>query len=243
MRYIVLDTETTGLEPSEGHRIIEIGCVELINRKITGKHFHRYLNPQRNIDEGALAVHGITQDFLQNKPIFADIVDELIAFIRDAILIIHNAPFDTAFINHEFNLTKKSWKPLASYCQIIDTLALARQLHAGQRNSLDALCKRYTIDNSHRELHGALLDAHLLAKVYLAMTGGQGSLFDESVIMPEKKQITHDISFAHSFSNMQNPLRVIYADNNELELHQQKLKQIASKGQCAWLEENEGNLV
>jgi DNA polymerase-3 subunit epsilon len=180
MRQVILDTETTGLTTEHGHRIIEIGCVELVNRKLTGKHYHQYINPQRDIDEGAMAVHGISNDFLQNKPYFGDITKEFMDFIIDAELIIHNAPFDVGFINYELKLLKNSWKPLTDYCRIIDTLAMARQLHVGQRNSLDALCKRYSIDNSQRELHGALLDANLLARVYLAMTGGQATLFAEA---------------------------------------------------------------
>src|SRR5690348_7048300 len=140
MRQIILDTETTGLQPSEGHRIIEIGCIELINRKFTGKRFHQYINPEREVEEGALAVHGLTNQFLKDKPVFADIAQQFMEFIKDAELIIHNAPFDTGFINHELNLSKQKWKSLTDYCRIIDTLVIARQLHVGQRNSLDALC-------------------------------------------------------------------------------------------------------
>ncbi|MCD6038837.1 MAG: dnaQ [Gammaproteobacteria bacterium] len=178
MRQVVLDTETTGLHTTDNHRIIEIACVELINRKCTGNRYHRYINPQREIDAEAQSIHGLSIEFLKDKPLFKDILEELMDFLKGAELIIHNAPFDVGFINYELSLAKKKWKLLTDHCHIIDTLALARQLHVGQRNSLDALCKRYKIDNSHRELHGALLDAQLLAQVYLAMTGGQGSLFD-----------------------------------------------------------------
>lgn len=176
MRQIVLDTETTGIGHEQGHRVIEIGCVELFDRKVTGKHFHVYLNPQRDVDEGAFRVHGISTDFLQDKPLFADVVSEFLQFIGGAQLIIHNAAFDVGFLNSE--LKHVHWKKtLSEYCDVIDTLVMARDKHPGQRNSLDALCKRYGIDNSNRQLHGALLDAEILAYVYLAMTGGQASLF------------------------------------------------------------------
>ncbi|MDX1900850.1 MAG: DNA polymerase III subunit epsilon [Gammaproteobacteria bacterium] len=234
MRYVVLDTETTGLETSEGHRIIEVGCVEILNRKITGQRYHQYLNPERDIDEGALAVHGITKDFLKDKPTFAEIATDFMAFIQDAVVIIHNAPFDTAFINYELMLAKQRWKPLTQYCQIIDTLVLARQLHAGQRNSLDALCKRYHIDNSHRELHGALLDAHLLAQVYLAMTGGQGSLFDDVVTATDQPQNRELASLKTPQIQVDGVLKVISANASELELHAKKLQEMAKNGLCLW---------
>jgi DNA polymerase III subunit epsilon len=176
MRQIVLDTETTGLEPAQGHRIIEIGCVELVNRRPTGRTFQRYLNPQRQIDPGAEAVHGLSAAFLGNQPAFAAVADEFVAFVAGAELVIHNAPFDVGFIDHEFGRLPPPQRLLTDLCTILDTLALARQLHPGQRNSLDALCKRYGVDNSNRELHGALLDARILTDVYLAMTGGQGAL-------------------------------------------------------------------
>ncbi|HYQ37489.1 MAG TPA: DNA polymerase III subunit epsilon [Pseudomonas sp.] len=178
MRYVVLDTETTGLEPREGHRIIEIGCVEVIGRRLTGRHFHVYINPEREVDEGAVAVHGITDEFLADKPRFREVVDEFFEFIKGAELIIHNAAFDIGFINHEFaRLTDRPHLgDVLDHCSVLDTLAMARERHPGQRNSLDALCKRYGVDNSGRELHGALLDAEILADVYLAMTGGQTSL-------------------------------------------------------------------
>jgi DNA polymerase-3 subunit epsilon len=176
MRQIVLDTETTGLEPSQGHRIIEIGCVELIDRRPTSNHFHCYLQPDREIDDGAIAVHGITNEFLQDKPRFADVVDQFMDFVRGAELVIHNAAFDVGFINHELAMLDAKHEPVDVACDILDTLLLARRMHPGQRNSLDALCRRYDIDNSQRELHGALLDARILADVYLAMTGGQVTL-------------------------------------------------------------------
>jgi DNA polymerase-3 subunit epsilon len=175
MRQVVLDTETTGLEVEQHHRIIEIGCVELFNRRLTGRKFHQYLNPEREIDEGAVQVHGLTNERLAKEPTFSHIQAEFLEFIRDAELIIHNAPFDVAFINSELARIELQHR-VADICKVLDTLALARQMHPGQRNSLDALCKRYSVDNSHREYHGALLDARILAEVYLAMTGGQGSL-------------------------------------------------------------------
>ncbi len=177
MRQLVLDTETTGLEPERGHRIIEIGCVELKNRRPTGETFHVYLNPEREIDDGALAVHGLSTEFLADKPLFVDIRDEFLAFTRGAELIIHNAPFDVGFIDSELKRLDSGDAGIAGLCTITDTLELARRMHPGQRNSLDALCKRYDVDNSRRELHGALLDARILADVYLAMTGGQTRLF------------------------------------------------------------------
>ncbi|WP_456448529.1 DNA polymerase III subunit epsilon [Thiolapillus sp.] len=177
-RQIVLDTETTGLEPSQGHRIIEIGCVELIDRRLTGNDFHQYLQPDREIDAGAVEVHGITNEFLADKPRFADVVQDFMDYVQGAELIIHNAPFDVGFINAELEKAG-GWNRLESYCSITDTLVMARNKHPGQRNSLDALCGRYDIDNSQRQKHGALLDAEILAEVYLAMTGGQSTLFQE----------------------------------------------------------------
>jgi DNA polymerase III subunit epsilon len=175
-RQVVLDTETTGLEPSQGHRIIEIGCVEMVDRRLTRRHFHQYLQPDREIDEGALAVHGISNEFLADKPRFGDVVDQFLDFIRGAELIIHNAPFDVGFLDHELALLGDGRGQTTDYAGVLDSLELARRMHPGQRNSLDALCKRYQVDNSGRELHGALLDARILADVYLAMTGGQESL-------------------------------------------------------------------
>lgn len=183
MRQIILDTETTGLSPQQGHRIIEIGCLEMINRRLTGRSFHYYLQPDRAIDPGATNVHGITNAFLKNKPRFADIVSEFKDFIEAAELIIHNAPFDLGFLNSEFARLNDPWENVEGYFKIVDTLAMARQKHPGQRNNLDALCKRYGVDNQHREKHGALLDAEILAKVYLHMTGGQ-----ETLVFEEKQE-------------------------------------------------------
>ena len=176
MRQIVLDTETTGLEPAEGHRIIEIGCVEIVNRRPTERTFHQYLNPEREIDRAAEDVHGLSAAFLADKPSFHEIAAEFLAFIEGAELVIHNAAFDVGFLDAEFARLDPPGPPTAELCGILDTLMLARQAHPGQRNSLDALCKRYEVDNSGRDLHGALLDARLLAEVFLAMTGGQAEL-------------------------------------------------------------------
>lgn len=176
MRQIVLDTETTGLEVSLGHRIIEVGCIELIDRRVTGNHWHHYFNPEREVDSGAFEVHGIGNDFLQDKPRFAELAEEFLEFVRGSELIIHNAPFDVGFLDYELSRLDSVTEPLDEHCEILDTLLLARQKHPGQKNNLDALCKRYNIDNSHRSLHGALLDARILSDVYLIMTGGQASL-------------------------------------------------------------------
>lgn len=176
MRQVVLDTETTGLEPAAGHRVIEIGCVELVNRRLTKKHFHRYVNPERAVDAGALEVHGIEDDFLARQPVFAAVAHDFIEFVDGAELVIHNAEFDVGFINHELTRVDGLPDDIRERCRVLDTLTLARRLHPGQRNSLDALAKRYSVDNSMRDLHGALLDAEILADVYLTMTGGQVSL-------------------------------------------------------------------
>jgi DNA polymerase III subunit epsilon len=173
VRQIVLDTETTGLEASQGHRIIEIGCVEMVNRKLTGSHYHQYINPQREIDQGAIEVHGITNEFLQDKPLFEQIAGDFVEFIDGAELIIHNAPFDLGFLNVELQRLARDSTPVEQRCTVVDTLVMARAKHPGQRNNLDALCQRYGVDNSQRDLHGALLDAEILADVYLFMTGGQ----------------------------------------------------------------------
>ncbi len=180
MRQVILDTETTGLEPRQGHKIIEIGCIEMVNRRMTGNTFHHYVHPEREIDEAAIEVHGITLEKLEGKPLFADLAEELLAFLRDSELIIHNAPFDVAFLNHEFKLAGYADGVIETHCEVLDSLVMARHKHPGQKNSLDALCRRYEVDNSQRELHGALLDAEILADVYLAMTGGQISLIGES---------------------------------------------------------------
>ena len=231
-RIVVLDTETTGLNPQEGHRIIEIGCVELVKRRLTGKRFHVYINPERIIDEGAIAVHGITNQFLDDKPLFEQIVEDFIAFIRGAELVIHNAPFDVGFINHEFSRLKNKAGTVTDYSEVFDTLAYARKKHPGQRNSLDALCKRYTIDNSHRDLHGALLDAEILADVFLFMTGGQSSLLDEGQSEMDESSINTDIN---RMSVDRPALKVIRCNDEELTAHQQRLEAIEkASGACIW---------
>ena len=214
MRQIVLDTETTGIGPETGHRIIEIGCIELIDRKLTGNHFHTYLNPQRDVDEGAFRVHGISTEFLQDKPLFKAIVNDFLQFIDGAELIIHNAPFDVGFLNAELRHAK--WpKRLHDYSSIFDTLVLAREKHPGQRNSLDALCKRYDVDNSSRQLHGALLDAEILAFIYLAMTGGQTNLFIEEDFAPSSARAgSQDLPLSLTSSSP-----VHYAHGDELVRH------------------------
>jgi DNA polymerase-3 subunit epsilon len=233
IRQVVLDTETTGLNPQEGHRIIEIGCVELVNRRLTQNRFHVYINPDRIIDQGAIEVHGITNEFLEDKPRFEDIFEDFIAFIRGAELIIHNAPFDVGFINHEFLLLNNGTGSVADYSEVFDTLTYARKKHPGQRNSLDALCKRYGIDNSHRDLHGALLDAEILADVFLVMTGGQFSLLDEDLAEKEEVGMSKVIS---ALSVDRPALKIIRCDEEELQAHQQRLEAIdkASGGACIW---------
>ncbi len=234
MRQIVLDTETTGLEPALDHRIIEIGCVELVNRRASGRRFHRYLNPEREIEDGALAIHGITRAELEGKPRFTDIVEELIGFISGAELVIHNAAFDVAFLEAELTRTGNQLRTISSICRVLDTLALAREMHPGQRNNLDALCKRYGIDNSHRELHGALLDAQILADVYLAMTGGQGALALSDTVMPSAG--AEEGRTVRALVRPSVPLRVIVATEAELAAHAAMLRIIAaaSGGQCLW---------
>jgi DNA polymerase III subunit epsilon len=237
MRQVVLDTETTGLESKLGHRIIEVGCVELINRRATGRIFHRYLNPDREIDYGAVGVHGITRERLESAPRFAAIADELLAFVADSELIIHNAEFDVEFLDMELSRLGSATLPasLRSVCRVLDTLTLARARHPGQRNNLDALCRRYEIDNSHRELHGALLDARILADVYLAMTSGQNLLaLDESG--PEAGLGAHAALSAISVRPAE-PLRVIRASAQECTAHGEltRLLQKASGGKCIWL--------
>lgn len=236
MRQIVLDTETTGLEPKQGHKVIEIGCVELVNRKLTGNHYHQYIKPNREVDEGAIEVHGITNEFLADKPLFAAIADDFWEFVRGAQLVIHNAPFDMGFLNHEFSFIGRP--PLETECTVLDTLALARQKHPGQKNNLDALCKRYGIDNSHRDLHGALLDSEILADVYLLMTGGQTALSLSSHTSDSGASESGQISLGKISSNRK-PLAVIRANEEELAAHEDKLQVLdkASGGNCAWLKE------
>ena len=233
MRQIILDTETTGLEHTQGHRIIEIGCVEVKNRRKTEQYYHQYLNPERDIEDGAFEVHGISNETLADKPVFSDIAQDFINFIRDSELIIHNAPFDVGFINAELQMLGPEWGQLEDYCQITDTLVMAREMHPGQRNSLDALCKRYEVDNSQRELHGALLDAQILLDVYLAMTGGQTALF-----VDDSNQTNHSLNGGTNHIDPDRPrLRIIEPTPDEMEAHREKLEKIEkqSEGQCIWL--------
>ncbi len=234
MRQIDLDTETTGLEPKQGHRIIEIGCVEIVNRRKTDRHFHQYLNPDREIDEGAFNVHGISNEFLADKPHFADIAQEFIDFVRDSELIIHNAPFDIGFLNAELKKLGRKWGKTEDYCSVVDTLMMAREKHPGQKNNLDALCKRYEIDNTERDLHGALLDARILLDVYLVMTGGQETLsFDSSQDQQAAEQTKTRIVDVN-----RKPLRVIEATAEELVEHEKYLERIKeeSGGKCVWVD-------
>jgi DNA polymerase-3 subunit epsilon len=244
MRQIVLDTETTGLEAGDGHRIIEIGCIELLNRRRSGNIFHRFLNPDREIDEGAAAVHGITREQLIDCPRFADIAQDLIAFVRDAEVIIHNAPFDVGFLDAELRRLGKAWGRFAEHCRIIDTLAMARQLHPGQRNNLDALCSRYAVDNSTRDLHGAMLDAEILSDVYLRMTGGQATLLldEEPAGNAHGRRST---STRSSQRGERPPLRVIAATPEEDAAHDARLAGIDKKsgGRCLWLQADEDALA
>ncbi len=232
MRQIVLDTETTGLEVSQGHRIIEIGCVELIDRRATGRHYHQYIQPGRRVDEGALEVHGITDEFLADKPPFAEVAADFVDFIEGGELIIHNAPFDLSFIDAEMLRLDSSWHGTANRYSVVDTLNLARKMHPGQKNNLDVLCKRYNVDNTKRELHGALLDARILADVYLAMTGGQTSL-----------SLTSDFDAALQGQDAilrvpahRPPLRVLRASDAELREHHRRLQEIdtATDQGCVW---------
>ena len=239
MRQVVLDTETTGLEPELGHRIIEIGGVELVNRRLTSRRLHYYLQPDREIDDGALEVHGITREFLQDKPRFADVHAEILAFVSGAEVIIHNAPFDVAFLDHEFARLGDPGIRLESCCRVLDSLALARQLHPGQRNSLDALCKRYEIDNSARQLHGALLDAEILADVYLAMTGGQAVLeLGRTGETASAAGVSRDASWERKAGS----IPVVRASREEIEAHASQLAHIDEKsgGQCLWLQIESG---
>jgi DNA polymerase III subunit epsilon len=234
VRQIVLDTETTGLEVSQGHRIIEIGCVELINRRLTGNHYHQYINPQRDIDQGAIEVHGITPEFLADKPTFDKVGAEFLEFVQGAELVIHNAPFDVGFLDSELSRVSSSNPSLGDVCSIIDTLIMARKKHPGQRNNLDALCQRYDVDNSQRDLHGALLDAEILADVYLAMTGGQTALQLSDVAdggsggtaAEQIRRLAAD----------REALLVIEASEDELAAHEAQLDVISasSDGQVVW---------
>lgn len=233
MRQVVLDTETTGLDPSQGHRVIEIGCVEIINRKLTNRHFHCYLNPDRDIDAGAIEVHGITPAFLADKPRFYQIESEFLAFVDGAELVIHNAPFDIGFLNEELARSDSTNTSMDSFCTVLDSLVLARQRHPGQRNNLDALCKRYDIDNTQRELHGALLDAEILADLYLVMTSGQRNLLLKDEESPEQRSESR----ATRTAKKRPKLDVIKASEEELAAHFDRLTEIdSSSGDGAlWL--------
>ena len=227
MRQIALDTETTGINTSDGHRIIEIGCIEMENRRITGKEFHCYINPEREIDEGATRVHGLTYEKLKNEPLFKDIKSDFMNFISDSELIIHNADFDVGFLNYELSLVKSS-NVIEDKALVLDTLKMARNMHPGKKNSLDALCNRYEIDRSMRQVHGALIDADLLAKVYLAMTGGQET-FELNEVKGHNKEEKIKVQRENSFS-----LKVIKANSSELDAHENFLSELRDKGECIW---------
>lgn len=242
MRQIILDTETTGLEPSEGHRIIEIGCVELISRRPSNNRYQQYLNPEREIDQGAIEVHGITNEQLASKPKFIDIAQGLLDFIEGAELIIHNAPFDLGFLNSELSRMAKvnggKAVRIEDVCTVVDTLKLARGLHPGQKNDLDSLCKRYNVDNSHRTLHGALLDAEILADVYLAMTGGQAALFEDTHSHLKSATTSHvaATSDIRRLDSNRPKLSVIAPSAEELTAHADWVDELDKKsgGKCIW---------
>jgi DNA polymerase-3 subunit epsilon len=231
MRQIVLDTETTGLDPAQGHRVIELGCVELIDRKLTGRHLHLYINPEREVEAAALEVHGITNAFLADKPLFTAIADTFLEFVEGAELIIHNAPFDIGFLNHELALLNRGYKTMTDYCSVLDTLAMARKKHPGQKNNLDALCKRYEVDNSQRELHGALKDAEILADVYLMMTGGQSTLSLGYEQGSDNRQDGVEVKLAPRST----PLKRILPTADELAAHKQCLAIIGKSSGAAAL--------
>lgn len=242
MRQVVLDTETTGIDPKEGHRLIEIGCVEMTSRRLTGNNFHEYLNPQREIDEEATQVHGFTWNDLKDKPLFAAVADSFVNYIKGAELIIHNAPFDVGFLDSELEginqqLGQKRYGRIEDYCKVFDTLAFARRRHPGQRNSLDALCKRYSIDNTARTLHGALLDSEILADLYLTMTGGQTNLLLGGDEDDEMSGIVRDLNSTIrrvAFEDQQH-LSVQLATAEELVAHQAKLEFVSKKAQATSL--------
>ncbi|HBH35267.1 MAG TPA: DNA polymerase III subunit epsilon [Gammaproteobacteria bacterium] len=230
MRQIILDTETTGLETQQDHRIIEIGCVEMVDRRLTGNNFHQYLQPDRQIDAGAISVHGITNEFLEDKPRFADIVEDLISYLSGAELVIHNAPFDVGFLNHE--LKRLQQKPhIEEISSVVDTLVMARKKHPGKRNSLDALCDRYAIDNSRRDKHGALLDAEILSEVYLAMTGGQ-----EDLLLEGEDSDGADHNHRRRV-NLEGELMLMQVDEDDLQAHEEYLNRLQQQtdGHCMWL--------
>jgi DNA polymerase III subunit epsilon len=236
VRQIVLDTETTGLEPSLGHRIIEIGCVEIVDRRCTGKVLHYYLNPERESDQAALDVHGLSSDFLVDKPLFAAVAEDFLHFIDGAELVIHNAPFDVGFLDHELSLLGDEGGRIADRCRVLDTLVLARQMYPGQRVSLDALCRRFGVDNSNRELHGALLDARLLAEVYLAMTGGQVGLSLDG----ESSGGGPAVETVRRLPAGRKPLAVLTASSDELARHEARLDTIDKKAEGGSLWRREG---
>lgn len=231
MRQVVLDTETTGLEIEEGHRVIEIGCVEIVGRKLTRRHYHQYINPERDIDDGALEVHGITRQFLSDKPRFAEVWQGFLEFVDGSELVIHNAAFDIAFLDHEMRLLDRSLGALTDYCTVVDSLELARHKHPGQKNNLDALCKRYNVDNSQRDLHGALLDAEILADVYLLMTGGQVTLG-----LGEESDAGGVRASTVQLDANRPKLKVIKADVDEVAAHEAKLDELdkASESGSLW---------
>lgn len=236
MRQVVLDTETTGLSVNHGHRIIEIGCLELVNRRVTGRQFHKFLNPDRDIDEGAERVHGISRADLETAPRFHEVVDEFLEFVAGSELVIHNADFDVGFIEHELGLMKHAEPSITAHATVLDTLTLARRMHPGQRNSLDALCKRYEVDASNRELHGALVDADLLARVYLAMTGGQTALILDSAVedVVQRDDTTAQGAVANGLD-----LPVIAATADEQAAHEALLDRLREAGSCAWDGDNQ----
>ena len=231
MRQIVLDTETTGLETQQNHRIIEIGCVEMVDRRLTGNNFHQYLQPDRQIDAGAISVHGITNEFLEDKPRFADIVEDLISYLQGAELVIHNAPFDVGFLNHELKLLQQQKPLLEEFSTVVDTLVMARKKHPGKRNSLDALCDRYAIDNSRRDKHGALLDAEILSEVYLVMTGGQESLLLDGDASDATDR--HQRRRVH----LEGELVLMQVDEEDMQAHEEYLERLQEQtdGHCMWI--------
>lgn len=231
MRQIILDTETTGLETQQDHRIIEIGCVEMVDRRLTGNNFHQYLQPDRQIDAGAVSVHGITNEFLEDKPRFADIVEDLISYLRGAELVIHNAPFDVGFLNHELKRLQQQKPLIEEISSVVDTLVMARKKHPGKRNSLDALCDRYFIDNSRRDKHGALLDAEILSEVYLVMTGGQ-----ESLLLDGDDSDAGNGNHSRRV-NLEGELVLMSVDADDLQAHEEYLNRLQQQtdGHCMWL--------
>jgi len=237
MRQVVLDTETTGLSTAQGHRIIEIGCIELVNRRLTGREYHRFLDPERDIDEGAERVHGISRADLEGQPRFRDIAHELLDFLKNSELVIHNAEFDVGFLEHELDLMGHPQPTISDHALVLDTLTLARELHPGQRNSLDALCKRYAVDASRRDVHGALIDAELLARVYLAMTGGQTALLlDED---DDRKSVTGDEALVRPRRN-DLELVVVRASKEEQAAHEAMLDKIEASGNCLFRQHADG---